>query len=658
MKKVIQSKVLNVSLAIIMVMAMIFAPFTSVYAGEGEGEYLGLKTEAKVYDDFQNDIWLQYQQKTLNVGDTVNLRPWRVAQIISDAIANDVQRPNFHFEIISGDSVSLDTAESNEKAVVTAEKPGTSVVKVTYDALEYKGKTWDAISPVNTGYAVYVVGETGNATLNVSDNLKDWRHYDTIYYNKGETVPFAFNASAENAESFKVTVNGIEIQGDGDRYIANLENRANIIGIVATDMDGNTNSMYRVVDARFIQVNVENKTSPKQPLKAGDTAQISFRGITMPVYKLATIYNPQFYSSTWGGEVARVTYQNEKLGSFEGKCTQWDLATRNSFEVTFNEAGDYTFTSPNGIFLGWWGSPLGSDLTAAGPREPNLNAPSLKGNFSKLPDFTVHVEAGESTNIPWQDINATPKIDARDKTITAGDSFDPLEGVTAIDAEDGNISLTDANVTTNINTQEAGTYQVTYKVTDSMGASATKTITVTVVDKNSVELILDGSTISYGSAISQGDKIILYINAPLDLLEKVILDGKELAEGNDYVAQEGSTIITLSDEVSKNLAVGEHKILTAFAGNREFKAGSLEISFNVAKAQAPNNSGRQSNQSREENSTAHSSNAGKVNNGDAGVVVKGKTPLTASRSNFYIFLGIAIVSGVGTLMFKRKANEE
>lgn len=37
--------------------------------------YLGDKTEAKVYDDFENDIWLQYQQKEMKVGDTANLRP-------------------------------------------------------------------------------------------------------------------------------------------------------------------------------------------------------------------------------------------------------------------------------------------------------------------------------------------------------------------------------------------------------------------------------------------------------------------------------------------------------------------------------------------------------------------------------------------------------
>ena len=69
-----------------------------------------------------------------------------------------------------------------------------------------------------------------------------------------------------------------------------------------------------------------------------------------------------------------------------------DLATNNDFDVTFEEAGEYTFTSQNGIFSEWWGSPLGADITANGSGEPNLNAPVLKDWFSTLPSFTVSVK--------------------------------------------------------------------------------------------------------------------------------------------------------------------------------------------------------------------------------------------------------------------------
>ena len=425
------NKVVSIMLAMLMVVSVVVQyPLNSIAENvqTGSEEYLGVQTEAKVYDDFENDIWLQYQQKEMQVGDTTNLRPWRVEQIISNAVANDVQRPVFHFEIIKGDSISLDTESSAEKAVVTAKKAGTSVVKVTYDAVEYGGKTWGAISPVNTAYAVFTVGETGTATINCSEKLQNWRHYDTIYYNEGDTVPFTFEVSADGAESLKVTLNGLEIQGDGNTYTANLENRSNIIGIEATDADGNVKSLYRVVDARFIEINVENKTNPDAALEPGDTANISFRGVTMPVYKLATIYNPVWTSnSAWGkSDATYLSYSNETLGEFKGQCQQWDLATNNDFDVTFKEAGEYTFTSQNGIFSEWWGSPLGADITANGSGEPNLNAPVLKDWFSTLPSFTVSV----TKDIPVENIT----LDQEALELQVGDVSSLQATVTPADA--------------------------------------------------------------------------------------------------------------------------------------------------------------------------------------------------------------------------------
>lgn len=370
----------------------------SLQAEAANGEsYLGVKTEARVYDDFQNDIWLQFQQKDMQVGDTATIYPWRMEQVITSAIQNDVGRPNFHFDIIKGDSISLSKTEDTYKVTATAEKAGTTVVKVTYDDLDYKDKHWGAISPVNTAYAVFTVGEEGKATITPSDNLKNWRHYDTIYYCEGETVPYTFTVNTENAVAVKVTVNGQVIQGNGKEYTANLENRSNIIGIEATDSEGKIKSFYRVVDARFIEINVANKTDPtKQNIEAGDTATVSFRGITMPVYKIATIYNPVWSSkpSQWspeGQDAAYAGYENEQLGSFKGQCGQWDLATKNSFDVTFTESGKYVFKSPKGIWCEWWGSPLGTDITQEGSGTPNTNAPVLKDWFSVMPEFTVVV---------------------------------------------------------------------------------------------------------------------------------------------------------------------------------------------------------------------------------------------------------------------------
>lgn len=82
-------------------------------------------------------------------------------------------------------------------------------------------------------------------------------------------------------------------------------------------------------------------------------------------------------------------------------------------------------------------------------------------------------------------VNIVPTISASDKTLTVGDEFDPLKDVTAKDKEDGDIALTIDNVIKNdVNTSKAGVYEVTYKVTDSQGASTVKTIKVTVKVKD------------------------------------------------------------------------------------------------------------------------------------------------------------------------------
>ena len=77
-------------------------------------------------------------------------------------------------------------------------------------------------------------------------------------------------------------------------------------------------------------------------------------------------------------------------------------------------------------------------------------------------------------------VNHVPTINASDKTITVGDKFDPMKDVTANDNEDGDLTSKIKVIRNAIDTKKAGTYEVTYQVTDSQGATATKTVKVTV----------------------------------------------------------------------------------------------------------------------------------------------------------------------------------
>ncbi len=95
------------------------------------------------------------------------------------------------------------------------------------------------------------------------------------------------------------------------------------------------------------------------------------------------------------------------------------------------------------------------------------------GNKTSLVQSTVVV------NPKMEEINSVPVINASDRVIELGEEFNPLDGVTATDAEDGPISKIEV-VEDNVDTQKEGRYTVTYSVTDSQGAKAIKTINVTV----------------------------------------------------------------------------------------------------------------------------------------------------------------------------------
>lgn len=77
--------------------------------------------------------------------------------------------------------------------------------------------------------------------------------------------------------------------------------------------------------------------------------------------------------------------------------------------------------------------------------------------------------------------NTPPIINASDKELLEGKTFNELDGVTATDAEDGNITKSIKVISNNVNTKTPGKYTVTYQVTDSQGIPVTKSITITIL---------------------------------------------------------------------------------------------------------------------------------------------------------------------------------
>lgn len=122
-------------------------------------------------------------------------------------------------------------------------------------------------------------------------------------------------------------------------------------------------------------------------------------------------------------------------------------------------------------------------------------------------------------------LNHVPTISASDKTITVGAKFEPLKGVTAKDNEDGDLTSKIKVIKNTVDTKKAGTYKVTYQVTDSQGASVTKTIKVTV-KAASVKSDKENVSVETGDQTNVGLFISLAIISALGIAVLMVLKKK------------------------------------------------------------------------------------------------------------------------------------
>ena len=192
--------------------------------------------------------------------------------------------------------------------------------------------------------------------------------------------------------------------------------------------------------------------------------------------------------------------------------------------------------------------------------------------------------------------NTAPTISANDVTLNVGDTFDPLANVTAMDKEDGTITLTKDNIIANdVDTTKAGTYHVTYKVTDKNGTSAEKTITVTV-KQNTGDL-------NSAPTISAND-IILNVGDMFDPLANVTATDKEDGTitltkdniiANDVDTSKAGTYHVTFRVVDKNGAITEKTITVTVKEKATNKPVSPQQPQNPNKPTTPTNPSGQKN---------------------------------------------------------------
>ncbi|KGL39140.1 immunoglobulin-like domain-containing protein [Listeria sp. SHR_NRA_18] len=180
---------------------------------------------------------------------------------------------------------------------------------------------------------------------------------------------------------------------------------------------------------------------------------------------------------------------------------------------------------------------------------------------------TITVSVIERTNTP-------PVIYADNKSIIVGSTFKPLDNVTAMDAEDGNITNKIIVVRNEVNTALVGTYFVEYSVTDSGGLTTRKTITVTVTQKigkpviNASDRLIElGSDFNPLEGVTAKDASGNDITNRLEVLGTPVDTSKEGKYTVVYAVRDveevfESIIVTVSADIGEPVIKAEDKVIT------------------------------------------------------------------------------------------------
>lgn len=161
-------------------------------------------------------------------------------------------------------------------------------------------------------------------------------------------------------------------------------------------------------------------------------------------------------------------------------------------------------------------------------------------NNSNSYGYTLSQAPGVSITLSTPVVeNILPIINAVDKTIIEGTTFNALTDITATDQEDGDLTKQIKVTKNTVNTSTPGNYEVTYQVTDKSGGVTTKTIRVTVKENKA-------------PVITAKDRIIAQ-NTEFKELENVKATDEE---DGDLTSQ-----IKVIENTVKSETIGEYKVV-------------------------------------------------------------------------------------------------
>ena len=383
--------------------------------------------EKNVYD--RADIYLNINTqgyKSMAVGEKFELNSFRNWFAIESFMNAKVALPDMHYQVIDvngnpSDVVTITPdAKNSNVATMTANKAGTAIVLVTYDAMIHKqgqsstaSKEFSAIWPECTGVFVVTVGSDGtgietNMTLDRMDaaitkdeqRILDAEH-DILFYlgDKGASYSFkpesgctvtVARSTVGNTMTFNgFTNNGVTVAEDGTVTVTGLTTGRHIIKV---EKNGVAN--YQVVTARGVSYKLvdndgkELSEAAMKALKAGDTVNLQFSNLVSPKEKLSGVYNFNF-SLYYQGEDG--TFFKSDPGSNFGVYDFSGNRDRQRISITIPKYWDgESYTLAGAIKQGGFaGIPTHRGITYAAGTNPGFNAPSTSGILARLPELTL-----------------------------------------------------------------------------------------------------------------------------------------------------------------------------------------------------------------------------------------------------------------------------
>ena len=394
-----------------------------------------------VYD--LGNVYLNINQKgylNLEQGQTRELDVFRCWQAIEGFRNAQIALPDVHYTVVdlngqSSDVVTITPDENNSSlAYMKANKAGTAIVLVTYDAMTHmQGQTsnkenhgFSAIWPECTGVFVVSVGADGssiatNMTMdrmdapisNDAQKALDAEH-DILFYLGKEGASYSFKPEdgctvtvARSTVDSKLTFSGFTSQGvsvaeDGTVTVTGLTTGRHIICV---EKDGL--KTYQVVTAQGVTYDLVDADGNVLPagteFKAGDKVTVQFHGLISPKEKISGAYNFNF-SLYYKGADGK--YYKSNPGSPYGVYDFSGNPVRQKLEITIPEDWDgLSFDLTGAINVGGFAKVPTHRILSYGDGIDNPYGTSAAAIVSQLPALSLKLEG-------WHVNDVIEKIDA------------------------------------------------------------------------------------------------------------------------------------------------------------------------------------------------------------------------------------------------------